>query len=113
MEKRGTMTHLNVQGIKVHYRETGSGTPVVLLHGGGSSGARWRKVCEILADRYRMITIDHYGQGGTDPWPGSPESLSHDEEAKLVRALVKYAGEPVHLVGHSYGGGGGFTNGYS
>ena len=99
------MPHLDVEGIKVHYRETGSGTPVVLLHGGGSSGAQWRKVCEILADRYRMITMDHYGHGDTDPWPGPPEKRSHDAEASLVRAVIQQAGEPVHLVGHSFGGG--------
>ena len=99
------MPHLEFEGIKVHYRETGSGRPVVLLHGGGSSGAQWRKVTEILADRYRMITMDHYGHGGTDPWPGPPETLSHDAEAPLVKAVIAKVGEPVHLVGHSYGGG--------
>ena len=99
------MPYLKVEGIKVHYRETGSGRPLVLLHGGGSSGAQWRGVTEILAVRYRIITMDHYGHGGTDPWPGSPETLSHDAEAPLVKAVIAKAGEPVHLVGHSYGGG--------
>lgn len=104
-KKGENMPHLEVEGIKVHYRETGSGTPVIFLHGGGSSGAQWRKVCEILGDRYRTITVDHYGHGGTDPWPGSPEDRSHDAEAKLVRAVIGLAGEPVHLAGHSFGGG--------
>ncbi len=99
------MATLNVGGTRVAYRETGSGPPVVLLHGGGSSGAQWKAVCERLAPRYRTVTVDHYGHGGTDPWPGAPEARSHDAEAALVRAVIERLGEPVHLVGHSYGGG--------
>lgn len=101
------MAHLNVDGIRVHYRESGAGQPVVLLHGGGSSGAQWRQVNRLLEHRYRPITVDHYGFGGTDPWPGSPEQRSHEAEADLVRAVMAHLchREPVHLVGHSYGGG--------
>jgi pimeloyl-ACP methyl ester carboxylesterase len=99
--------NLNVDGIRVHYRESGAGQPVVLLHGGGSSGAQWRKVNRMLEHRYRLITVDHYGFGSTDPWPGSPEERSHDAEADLVRAVMAHTcgKDPVHLVGHSYGGG--------
>ena len=38
------MPHLNVDGIRVHYRESGQGPSVIFTHGGGSSGAQWRKV---------------------------------------------------------------------
>jgi pimeloyl-ACP methyl ester carboxylesterase len=99
------MATLSMDGIAVHYRESGSGDPVVLLHGGGSSGAQWKGVCGLLADRFRTITIDHYGHGGTAPWPGPPEARSHDAEAELVRGVIERVGEPAHLVGHSYGGG--------
>jgi pimeloyl-ACP methyl ester carboxylesterase len=99
------MPHLHVSGTSVHYREQGSGPAVVLLHGGGSSGAQWREVCALLAPRFRMVTMDHYGHGGTDPWPGPPEARTHEAEAALVRALLARLGEPAHLVGHSYGGG--------
>lgn len=99
------MSELEIKGIKVHYRETGEGEPVLLLHGGGGSGAQWRGVCKILAPRFRTITMDHYGHGGTDPWPGAPEERTHEAEAVLVRAVMARVGEPVHLVGHSFGGG--------
>ncbi len=99
------MAQLSVDGVAVHYRETGQGPPVVLLHGGGSSGAQWRRVCDLLGDRFQMITVDHYGHGGTDPWPGAPEARTHDAEAVLVRGVIARIGQPAHLVGHSYGGG--------
>lgn len=99
------MAELRVDAIRVHYRESGRGPPVVLLHGGGSSGAQWRGVVRLLEHRYRLVTVDHYGHGGTDPWPGPPEARTHDAEALLVRAVMDTLGGPVHLVGHSYGGG--------
>ncbi len=102
------MSHLNVEGIQFHYRENGQGPPVIFTHGGGSSGAQWRKVCELLAPRYHTITVDHYGHGGTDPWPGTMEARRHEDDARLVRALMGErgitGGEPAHLVGHSFGG---------
>lgn len=101
------MSDLDVNGIRVHYRESGAGQPVLLLHGGGSSGAQWRKVNRLLEHRYRLITVDHFGFGGTDPWKGPPEQRSHEAEAELVRAVLAHTcpGETAHLVGHSYGGG--------
>jgi lipase len=100
------MAELTVDGIRVHYREAGVGPAVVLLHAGGGSGAQWRRVAERLADRWRLVTLDFFGHGGTDNWPGSPEARTHEAEAALVRAVIaQLGGRPAHVVGHSYGGG--------
>lgn len=99
------MPHLNVNGTRVHFREDGGGAPVIFTHGGGSSGAQWREVCGFLKARFRTITVDHYGHGGTDPWAGPPEARTHEADAELVRAVMAHTGEPCHLVGHSFGGG--------
>jgi pimeloyl-ACP methyl ester carboxylesterase len=99
------MPHLKVGDVQVHYREIGHGPSVVLLPGGGASGAQWKQVCNRLCDRYRLITVDHYGHGGTDVWPGPANEHTHDAEAELVRNVISHVGEPAHVVGHSYGGG--------
>jgi len=76
---------------------------VILLHSSASSGAQWRALAAALDGRYRVVTPDLYGYGATPNWPGRGAfSLAH--EAEIVHALIGDAGEPAHLVGHSYGG---------
>lgn len=75
----------------------------VLLHSHGLSGRQWRKLeAELTARGERVLALDLVGQGQLEPWPESkPFSFTIDVEraAEIVRAE-----QPVHLVGHSYGG---------
>ena len=101
------MPTITVNGIAVHYTDTGSGEPVVLVHSGGNSGGQWRGVAEALAEtlgeRYRLLAVDLYGHGKTGPWPG-PAPAGLDALAAPVLALAEAHGGQAHLVGHSYGG---------
>jgi pimeloyl-ACP methyl ester carboxylesterase len=76
--------------------------PIVLLHCSGSSGAQWRSLTAQLGARYRVFTPDLIGYGTAAPWSGGEFSLAR--EADAVRSLLGRLDEPVHLVGHSYGG---------
>ncbi len=76
-------------------------TPVVLLHSGGMSGRQWRKLAEKLAPEHRVIAPDLFGAGENPPFPEGPFTLA-DELAPLAQ-LIDGLGEPVSLVGHSYG----------
>lgn len=77
--------------------------PVVLLHGSASSGAQWRALAGRLGPRHRVLAPDLYGYGASASWCGRGAfQLRH--EADPVLAQIEQLGEPVHLVGHSYGG---------
>lgn len=98
------MTQLSVDGRNVSYVEHGSGPTIVLLHAGGASGRHWAKTAPYLQSRFRLIAPDLWGFGATDPWSGGHE-LTHDDQALLVFRVVEAAcSDPIHLVGHSYGG---------
>lgn len=88
--------------IAIHYRECGSGSPVVLVHGLGSRGSDWRPQVEALAGRYRVITVDLRGHGDSDVPPG-PYSMSQFAD-DLLAVLDHLALPAVHIVGFSLGG---------
>ena len=85
------------------YREAGAGAPIVLLHcSSGSSGA-WAPVMNHLSQDYRVLAPDLLGYGRSAPWPRDAV-LVPDGELGAIEALLDVAGQPAHLVGHSYGG---------
>jgi pimeloyl-ACP methyl ester carboxylesterase len=94
---------LSKANLRIDYADEGSGPPVVLIHSSVSGNRQWRALTEALRDRYRVLAPNLYGYGETTPWPGGPpQSLA--DQARLVLALCEEAGEPVRLVGHSFGG---------
>jgi pimeloyl-ACP methyl ester carboxylesterase len=98
------MAELSIEGRRVSYLECGSGAPVVFLHAGAGSGKQWLKIAQLLEARFRVIAPDLWGFGGTENWSGEHE-LTHDDQALLVVGVIEHlCTEPVHLVGHSYGG---------
>jgi pimeloyl-ACP methyl ester carboxylesterase len=89
----------------VHVEQTGSGEPVVLLHGFGGSVYSWRKIVPALAQSHRVVAIDLNGFGYTQR-PSHPESYTRAGQGRLVLAVMNSLGiERAHVVGHSYGGG--------
>lgn len=97
------MPSISVNGLNVNFTETGSGDPVVLVHGGAATSRYWDGVSNYLVDRHRLIALDLYGCGETGSWPGVG-APSHDDEAELICAILNQLESPTHLVGHSYGG---------
>lgn len=97
------MDFTTIDGAKVSYSDTGTGPAAVLLHCSASSCGQWRSLREDIQTRFNVIAPDLYGYGETDPWPGH-RPLSLADEADLVRTVMSNAKQPVHLVGHSYGG---------
>jgi pimeloyl-ACP methyl ester carboxylesterase len=88
------------QGIRVSYQKSGSGPPLVLVHGGFSDHrTNWEFVEPILRDRFTVYAIARRNRGGTDATQG--HSLL--DEALDVAGLLGHLGEPVFLLGHSYG----------
>ena len=84
--------------------QPGSRTPVLLVHGIGSSLDTWGDVPDRLsAQGVPVIAVDLPGHGRSSKAPGD---YSLGSLASTLRDLLDHLGhEQVHLVGHSLGGG--------
>lgn len=81
--------------------EQGAGTPIVFLHSGSGSAGEWRSVFSAWPAGYRLIAVDAFrGASFTTP----PGQRTVDDFADQVHAVVSYVGQPVNLVGFSWGG---------
>ena len=88
-------------------RTGASNTPrelVIALHCSGAGAAQWRRLAEALGGNYDVVAPEHYGCDSAGPWSGDHAFSLADEAARSI-ALIDGTDRPVHLVGHSYGGG--------
>src|SRR5262245_40377667 len=87
----------------LEYTDSGSGSPVVLLHSSASGHRQWRRLVDTVQRRHRVIALNLFGYGKTSAWPGT-RPLTAADQAELVAAAVGVVGEAVALIGHSLGG---------
>lgn len=95
--------HITVHGLKVRYKESGTGFPLLLLHGWGGSADSFDLLTEQLSkEKYRIIAPDFPGFGKTDP-DGKPWNVSAYRQ--FTEAFLDALGiEDFFLFGHSHGG---------
>lgn len=89
-------------GGALHVVERGQGRPLVLLHGVTLSTITWHYQLLDLADRYRVLAVDHRGHGrsagGSDGY--TMERLGAD----LAEVLTQLDLTDALVMGHSMGG---------
>ena len=92
-----------IHGHKIYYATRGSGSTLVLLHGGGDSGEHsFARQLDVFSQRHRIVAPDQVGQGRTPEVPGPLTYTGMmDDTAALLRHLdLKH----VDVVGFSDGG---------
>ena len=94
---------MTLNGIKIHYRDEGVGTPIVLIHGTGASLHTWNDWTKDLVKDYRVIRLDlpAYGLTGQDP---QKRYSSKDYVDLLDAFLSELKVDQFHLAGNSLGG---------
>ena len=94
----------DVDGVRLHYVERGSGEPLVLLHGNGSMIEDFESsgLINLAAKNYRVIVFDRPGFGHSD----RPRNVvwTPDAQAELVKhALERLGVSNATVLGHSWG----------
>jgi pimeloyl-ACP methyl ester carboxylesterase len=81
--------------------DTGSGAPVVLLHGQPGSKASWAPLIDHLTSQFRVLAPDRPGYGDT-----VGEAMGMAENTDAVAEYLRFHGAaPATVVGHSWSGG--------
>jgi len=96
------MPQLDVEGLSVHFREEGAGTPLVLLHGLGHDLGYWDADAPALAAHHRVLRCDLRGFGATAKPPGPYTLVQYAADVARVLAACDVAA--AHVVGISMGG---------
>ncbi|MFC3606351.1 alpha/beta fold hydrolase [Stutzerimonas tarimensis] len=95
---------VEVEGVRLHYTEKGSGRPLVLLHGAATMGVDFELsgLLDKAAGHYRVIVFDRPGYGHSDrpvdrPWDPTAQ-------ARLFHGAFRALGiERPLVLGHSWG----------
>ncbi len=101
------MSDIEINGVRLHYTDTGAGTgagkeTIVFSHGLLMSNQMFAKQIAHLSDRYRCIGYDHRGQAGSGiTKDGYDMDTLADDAAGLINALNL---GPCHFAGLSMGG---------
>ena len=95
---------MHVNGVNLNVKVTGSGPPIVVLHGFAGSMASWADFVQDAKERYKVITVDLLGHGGSDfpkdPARYSPENAGSD----IIAIMTKLGIDRACWLGYSMGG---------
>lgn len=92
-----------VEGMRVHYRKTGTGPPLLLIHGVASSLHTWSEWHDILSTEYTVISLDIPGFGLTGPHP--QDDYTTGMYGRVFNRLLDHLGlDRVFMAGNSLGG---------
>jgi pimeloyl-ACP methyl ester carboxylesterase len=89
--------------MRVHFERHGSGAPLLLLHGIGSSSRAFRHQLSDLADVFDMIAWDAPGYGQSED-PATAEFSIEDQADRAAQLLGELQLDSAHVLGVSMGG---------
>jgi pimeloyl-ACP methyl ester carboxylesterase len=99
------------EGVKIHYVTTGSGTPLVLIHGFSdnisicyqdSLDSAGTTFITRLAENYKVIALDVKGHGKSDK-PLDAHHYGKELEEDVIRLMDHLGVEKAHVMGYSMG----------
>jgi len=101
-----TSHYMEINGLRYHFLDQGTGDPVVMIHGNPTWSFYFRKLIRELSGRYRTVAPDHIGCGLSEKpalkqYDYRLNSRVRDLESFLEHLEVK---EKITLVLHDWGG---------
>jgi pimeloyl-ACP methyl ester carboxylesterase len=86
-------------GTLIAFRKSGSGPPLVLIHGGTADHTRWAPVLPEFEKRFTVYAVDRRGRGNSI----DTGEYAIERECEDIATVVNAIEQPVTLLGHSFG----------
>ena len=91
---------ISTDGTPIAYQRSGSGPPLVLVHGTLGTYGRWAPILPALEEQFTVYAIERRGRGES----GDSPHYAVEREYEDIAAVVDAIGGEVTLLGHSFGG---------
>src|SRR5437899_3208170 len=93
--------YIDLEGVRTYYEKTGTGDPLILLHGGMCTAETFDPQTPVLAEQYCVYVPERYGHGRTADVDGA---ITYENMAQHTIAFMDALGiESAHLAGWSDG----------
>lgn len=93
-----------VNGVKWNVTVTGSGSPLLLLHGFTGAGSNWEPFVPSWRDAFRLLIVDIIGHGLSDS-PEDPARYAMERAAADLAGILDHVGiAKTDVLGYSMGG---------
>jgi pimeloyl-ACP methyl ester carboxylesterase len=92
----------SIDGVRIGYRTTGTGPPLVLVHGASADSTVMALLIPLLQQHYTVHAVDRRGRGQSGDAPTYDIALEYADIAAVVDECAR-AGGRVAVYGHSYG----------
>ena len=94
----------SLDGTPIAVFSSGTGPPVIVVHGATADHTTFRVVGPLLATSFSVHAIDRRGRGASGDTAPYAIAREFEDLAAVAEVLAAEAGTPVDVVGHSYGG---------
>ena len=96
--------YVEIEGMRVHYIDEGSGEVILCLHGEPSWSFLYRKMIPILAAEHRVVAMDFIGFGRSDKYSEREDYTYEMHKNTLTRFIVELELEDITVVVQDWGG---------
>jgi pimeloyl-ACP methyl ester carboxylesterase len=99
MTEERVFTATSADGTPIGCVVDGNGPPLLMIHGTGDTHLGWRRVRQLLNQRFTLYLMDRRGRAVS----GDNPVYALEREWEDVAAVLDAIGEPVNLFAHSFG----------
>jgi pimeloyl-ACP methyl ester carboxylesterase len=98
------MATIGVGDTTIYYRETGAGSPLLLIHGAGAHADLFDGAVKVLAEHHRVIVYDRRGHSRSGSKPAALAGYLKSQAEDAAGLLRAIGATPATVVGWSMGG---------